>query len=328
MEVLVAKVLRGKRFVRPPAAERGEFELLPNHERVLEYLLFHRLLSSDQIERLTGYSSDYTRRLLEKLWKHEYVDRVKRANKSDPLCYALGVQGVKVLIRQQLYDRRNDFTDKNRNLTKDFVEHDLLTAEFMTRLFLSCKKHNARLIYFPEILEGAPESTRMLSRPYQWQVKVSFGGKSTTFMVNPDFRIFGIHYQHAPEGKNRTYLALETDMSTEPVFPTDFTKRSNLFKKLLAYHETYRKKLYTTLYGIKNLRPLFIVRPRKHIQPNPEVRIQNIIQAAQHLNCERKLFLFAADKELESSDDLLTFGWRNHLDNEPVRLLPSFLDEP
>jgi len=328
MEAFMEKITRSKRFIRPSLDARGEFELLPNHTKVLEYLLFHRLLSSDQIERLTEYSSDYTRRLLEKLWKHEYVDRVKRVNKSDPFCYALGVQGVKILIRQKLYDGRNDFTDKNRNLTRDFVEHDLLTSEFMTRLALSCKKHNARLIYFPEILESAPERTRLLSRPYQWPVKVSFDGKSTTFMVNPDFHIFGIHYQNAPEGKNRTYLALETDMSTEPVFPADFTKRSNLFKKLLAYHETYRKKIYTTLYGIKNLRPLFIVRPRKYIQPNPEVRIQNIIQAAKRLNCERKLFLFATDKELESSDDLLTFGWKNHLDNESVRLLPSSLDAP
>ena len=317
--------MRAKRFVRPHEDERGEFELLPKHQVLLEHLLSHRLLTSDQIERLTGYSHDHTLKLLQKLWKHEYVDRVKRAKHSDPFAYALGTKGAKVLQEKGLYDGRNDFTDKNRNLTKDFVEHDLLTSEFMTRLALSCQKHNARIIYFPEILAKSPESTRALPRPYQWQVRVSFDGKSTTFTINPDFQIFGIHFLALPEGRNRNYFSLETDMSTEPVNPSDFTKRSNIFKKLLAYKETDVQRMAKTLYRIKVLRTLFIVRSRKHLQPDSEARIKNIIEAARHLYYDRKIFLFAADQELAACDDLLRFGWRNHKDTTPVYFLPPEL---
>src|SRR5512144_1565409 len=119
METVLLKPKRSKRFIRPPKAELGIFELLPKHEAVLEHLLTHRLLTSEHIEKLTGYSPDYTRRLLQKLWRHEYIDRVRRQDRFDPFAYALGVQGIKHLKWKGLYDGRNDVTDRNRNLTKD-----------------------------------------------------------------------------------------------------------------------------------------------------------------------------------------------------------------
>ncbi len=308
---------RKPRFKREPS---GRIELTERDVAIIQQVHKHRFLRSTHIVDLIHASRQTTLRRLQLLYHHGYLDRPReqidfyaRAG-SKPIIYALGGKGAGLLTRHLGIARgKLDWSAKNRGLSQLFLDHTLLVSEVMVALEVACRESaNVRLIGSDEILAGAPETTRSKAKPLGWSVRVRRQGQQRSLTVVPD-RIFGLHFLDAPEGKNKAYFFLEADRATMPVMRKGLNQTS-FYRKLLAYSETWRQRLHSELYGIKNFRVLSVT--------SSQARVENLLQAARHVAGGRGsgLFLFTERDAIDPAT-VLTLQWRSGRDGAKVRLL-------
>jgi hypothetical protein len=309
---------------RKPRFKRVPVENIQLTERdidILRHVHKHRFLRSTHLARLVGGSQQTLVRRLQLLYHHQYLDRPHEQIQfytyagSRPMVYGLGNKGADLLAeRFQIPRGRIDWTAKNKAVGPVFLEHTLLTADFMVALELACREHGkVRIISFGEILRQAPEATQRRKNPYGWHVRVTYGHEAHTLGVIPD-KIFGLHRLDRPEGKNKAYFFLEADRATMPVVRSNL-RQTSFYRKLLAYHETWRQELHTRHYGISNFRVLTVT-------SSPE-RARNCIAANKQATGGEgsKLFLFTDKTAPDGSRNVLTLPWMNGKDEQPVRLL-------
>lgn len=307
---------RKKRFRREP---EGPLQVTERDLAILRQVCRHRFLRSTHLQALVGGGQGLLRRLAA-LYHHGYLDRPREQIEfyqnagSKPMVYALGNQGADLLaVHDGLPRGKVNWTVKNHLLGPLFLDHTLLIAEVMVALELACRSHgNVRLLPAEEVVARAPEATRQRLKPLQWAVNCRYQEETTRLGVVPD-ATFGLQYLDQPEGRNTAYFFLEADRATMPIFRKG-VRQTSFFRKLVAYHETWKQAVHTTVYGIKNFRVLTVT-------SSPE-RVANLIKANRALNAGKgsKLFLFTDEASLRAAPDLLAFDWKNGQDETPVRL--------
>lgn len=224
------------------------------------------------------------------------------ARGSEPLVYALGNRGAEVLAAKGELRRGGVRWDtKNRNLSRLFLSHTLMVAEIMAAFEVACRsREGVRLIPPEELLAGAPAETPRLRLPFRWQVEVLEGGKPYRLGVEPD-RVFGLEFKGAEKHRRREYFFLEADRGTMPVVRRGLAQTS-IFRKLLAYQETWRQNIHKRHLGIPNFRVLTVTTSRE--------RMSHLIAASRLLSGGgARLFLFGGQ---------VTFNEENILDLEWV----------
>ncbi len=307
---------RKRRFRRQPD---GHIQLTERDAAIIQAVYRHRFLRSTHILALFDGGQGLVRRLAE-LYHHAYLDRPREQIEfyqnagSKPMVYALGNKGADFLAQHCGVARgKIDWTAKNHGIRTLFLEHTLLVADVMVAVELACRRvGRVRLVGASEIVAQSPEETRRRKKPLQWTVHCRYQNEQAELGIIPD-AVFALHYLDKPEGRNRAYFFLEADRATMPVTRKNL-QQTSFFRKMVAYHATWKQDLHTRLFGIKNFRVLTVT-------SSPE-RVANLLAAHRDLNggIGSKMFLFTDEGTLKAANNLLALPWRNSQDDEPVRL--------
>jgi hypothetical protein len=276
----------------------------------------HRLLRSTHLVTLTGSGRQGILRRLQLLFHHGYLDRPPMqldwyARGSEPLVYALGSRGAKLLgLTERQGFRSLGRGPKNRNLSRVFLHHTLAVAEVVVA-FESAGQENRRVSFIPpsEILANAPRGTQRLRLPFRWQVETRSSRRTERVGIEPD-RVFGLRLENPGERARYAFFFLEADRGTMPVTRKGLAQTS-FFRKLLAYEATWRQRLHTRHLGIPNFRVLTVT--------TTKARVRNLLRACQSLGGGSGLFLFT-DRESLRRGEVLTHEWVNGR-GEVLRLL-------
>jgi len=290
--------------------EAEPFRIQPRDLETLRQVYKHRFLRSSHIAALDGGSEQHVRRRLKHLYHAGFLDRLREridwpgGEARKPYIYGLGKNGAE-LLQEELGIKlgRLDWAGKNREIGQRYLDHTLLTADVLVGFELACRRRGTvRMIDPGEILAHAPEATRRTRYPFRWRVPVIHEGTRYVLGAIPD-GIFGLYFLEKPEGRNRAYFFLEADRATMPVERASLN-RSSLFRKLLAYWETWKGKVHTERFGIQNFRVLTVTTTAD--------RAAHIQAAALKASGGRGRNLFlTADVETIASADPLTASWSN-----------------
>ena len=274
---------------------------------IFRHLAKHRFLRVTDIARLLERPYKKIAERLAALYHNQYVDRPRKQQefysptKREPYVYAPGNRGVQILAELDDVDApKVDWTDKNRDATRPFIQHALLIADVMVGLELATRDHpNIDLIEPHLILARAPLETQRDINPWKWRAKVPWQRETYDLALVPD-RVFGLQFNDI---RKRAYFFLEADRGTMPI------KRNNLYqssmqKKFLGYLAGHRAKHHTQRYGIGNFRVLTVT--------TSSDRANNMIDNLKELTGGRGsgLFLFAPACELRATANIFNLDLR------------------
>jgi hypothetical protein len=284
-------------FVRVPRFQRIQYppriQLTRRDILIIQQVFTHRFLRSSQIVKLAGGSKQQVLRRLHRLFHHGYLDRPRAQieryrNGSQAMVYGIGHRGVKLL--EQLLavpQRKLDWSAKNRNATRFFLEHTLAVAEVMVALEFACREHDE--------IELVPHADELV----KWNVEVRRGGIVHSIGVIPD-RVFGLRQKRKPT--EMVWYFLEADRATMPV-ERHSLKQTSFARKLLAYHETWRQGVLKTSF------PRFRVLT---VTTTP-ARVQHLIEAHHRFNQGKGsgVFLFTHKDAFTGKTSALDLPWLN-----------------
>ena len=310
---------------RKPRFKRVAVEDIQITERdveIVRQVAKHRFLRSSHITSLVPGSAQYTVRRLQLLYHHQILDRPREQIEyyqrlgSKPMVYGLGNKGADLLAERMEYSRgKINWAAKNKSVGPIFLEHTLLTADFMVALEVACREHGrVRLIDAQEILEKAPESTRKRSNPTGLSVTVDdLDQRRHTLGVIPD-QLFGLQYLDKPEGRNIGYFFLEADRATMPVMRHDL-RQTSFYRKMVVYYATWETGLHTKLFNFKNFRVLTVT--------SSPARVGSLIEANKILakGTGSRMFLFTDETSLKKAGNPLTLEWQSGKEGETTRLV-------
>jgi hypothetical protein len=236
---------------------------------------------------------------LQRLYHHGYLERPRAQidyyyqGGSRSIVYGLGHVGAALLKRElNLPFHRLDWSAKNQELKRLFLEHALLTADVMVAFELACRQHgDMRLISADEISLSA--ETRQKREPFHWHV---IAKHQLNLNAQPD-RVFALEF---PD-RSRAYFFLEADRATMPVIRTDFEK-SSFYRKLLAYEATWTQNVHRSRFGFNRFRVLTVTTSAE--------RVKHLIEACRQLERGQGLFLFTDLASLMAHGDILTLPWQ------------------
>ena len=285
---------RNPRFKRVPTV--APIWLTERDWQIIKLVHRHRFLRSDQIIAFVGASRQQMLRRLKLLFHHGYLERpraqlVRRSGGGTAtMVYGLGRKGG-VMLRQQFGLTVNAYSWNERNhvVGRVYLDHALCVADVMLALELACRAHGGVQLRYDDEL-----ALPMEKQPFQWQVTV---GRSTKLGIVPD-RVFALDYTDAA-GNQRAYFFLEADRGTMPVMRHGLAQTS-FFRKLLAYHATWKQDIHRHKLGIPRFRVLTVTKSA--------MRVQTMVQACVALGRTQGLFLFADTSIL--SGDILSNIWQ------------------
>ena len=285
----------------------------------------HRLLRSrDHLVRLFGGSENILRRI-QLLTKHKYLYTLKRRQHEQAI-YGLGNRGSDLLLERFGIPRpKVDWSAQNRDLKPRHIEHTLLIADIVVSVELACRQRRD-IEYIPpeEILDGAPQITRSKQmkvgeNPLSMRTRVWYRNEWSMRGLTSDW-LFGLRF---PNTDDEVYFFLEADRGTMSVVAQNLSKASIIKKQLVYYHawkkdrET-RSSLYEKLFGIPDIRTLFVV----DTGFSSTKRLQSFIEASKLITDGRGtgLFLFVTKASLLNTDNILNVPLLNGR-GEIVRLI-------
>ena len=215
------------------------------------------------------------------------------------MVYGLGPQGARMLYAKG-EQGRIDWTAKNREATKLFIEHTLRVADFMVALEIACRDSRIELI----LKDNLPELPR-------WSVSVSQQNQRTTLGVVPD-AVFGLSTPDKPT----VFYCLEADRATMPV-KRRHLEQTSACRKFLAYHASWKQRVPEQRFNWKRFRVLTLT-------TSPE-RVQHLREAPSELPSGHGLFVFAHQRQLQESENVLEMPWQPTRSGTPVTLADSLL---
>jgi hypothetical protein len=112
---------------------------------------------------------------------------------------------------------------------------------------------------------------------------------------------------NAPEGKNKVYFVVETDLGTENAVRTNWHgTQTSVLRKLIPYLETREQGILYQLFGIQRFKVLTIV--------NDDTRIEEITRkcTAVEPRLRQPWILFATHAAVQK-ESVLTIPWTNML---------------
>jgi len=283
--------VRNQRFHR--ASSPTPIQFTDRDSQIMQHIFRHRFLRSTHIRRLAGGSTQQVLRRLHQLFHHGYLDRPRAQieryrNGSQAMVYGIGHRGVKFLEQSlAIPHRKIDWSAKNRNATRFFLEHTLAVAEVMVALEFACRERDD--------IELVQHTDDLL----KWNVEVRRGGNVQSIGVIPD-RVFGLRRKSNP-GEIVWYF-LEADRATMPV-ERHSLKQTSFARKLLAYHETWRQGV------LKGDFPRFRVLT---VTTTP-ARVRNLIESSHTLSQGKGsgLFLFTHLGAFKDKISALDLPWLN-----------------
>jgi DNA-binding Lrp family transcriptional regulator len=294
---------RFRRAEEPPA-----FRLTDDDVVIVRLLARHRFLRSTQIAALVGRSLDRTNRRLSRLFHAGYVDRPRAQLDyyphagSAPMAYALADRGARLLIARDGRDFANvEWSRKNREAGRPFIEHQLETMDFYVGLQQACAQRNdLRLIHPDELVAAFPDQSFNARHPFALHVKVSHGGVAHKVGVVPDFA-FGLAFA---DGSRRCFL-VEIDRGTMPITRADID-RTSLERKMRGYLAAHATRQHERRFGWRTFRVLTVITDQQRAKSAREalrsIRAPNGPGPA--------LFFFATRSDLIGAD-VLTCDWND-----------------
>lgn len=282
---------RRQRFTRSHTIPR--MELTERDREVLRLVLEHRFLNSRQIVALSGANGQAIIRRLHLLYHHRYLERPRcqldyyYLGGSRPMVYALADKGAEVLRRSGITIKPNRPSEKNRSVSRPYLEHALFVADVMIAIELACRDADVAFLGGHELI--ADTSLR-------WRTKLN---DQTELGLLPD-SAFSIEYQASNGATDRAYFFLEADRGTMPIDRKDLALTS-IYRKLLAYQATWQQNLHQALFGFHRFRVLIVT-------TSPE-RMQGVIDCCSRLKHGLGLFLFADRSILEKPKAILSAKW-------------------
>ena len=188
-----------------------------------------------------------------------------------------------------------------RSLKRPFIQHTLAVAEILVRLESACKGDlTVEFVGMEEALEQI-KTDGTSGRKLNWNVSTLFKGTETNLGVVPD-HLFGLRPRTANGAA--VFYFLEVDRGTMPVMRSNL-HMSSVYRKLLAYHETWRQGLHISLFDLKRLQVLMVT--------NGEDRLRHLIAATKTLANGRgsRIFLFADMQYIKSTSNIFAVPLTN-----------------
>ncbi len=298
--VAISASTRLPRFRR--ASEPPAFRLTDDDVTIVGQLARHRFLRSTHIAALIGRSLDRTNDRLAKLFHAGYLDRPRAqldyypTSGSAPIAYALADRGARLLVERQGITFANlEWSRKNREAGRPFIEHQLGVVDFYVSLQLAARaRPNLRIIHADELIAAFPEPPTARRNPFSMKVKVSQRGATRERGLVPDFA-FGLVLSN---GTHRHFM-VEIDRGTMPVTRSNPTQTS-FEQKMRTYLSAQAAKLHERQFGWSTFRVLTIT--------TDDRRMHAMREASRHLHVPHSLgaplFYFATRWELSHNDPL------------------------
>lgn len=289
---------RTPRFSR--SANAKNIRITERDLHIIHHVFRHRLLSSKQISTLTEGSHQNLLRRLKLLYNNRYLDRpisqldYYRSGGSHPIVYALGNHGADLLRTKFGIPRQEiNWTAKNRSVKRHFIQHTLSVSEILVRLESACRNGDVEFLEKEKALRNLSDTSRAWKK-FGWNVSVPFNKDTFSIGVIPDY-LFGLRPKNST---NTVYFFLEVDKSTMPVTRNNL-KQTSMYRKLIAYWQTWKQGLHTSLFGLKRFRVLIVA--------NSKERANHIISANKLLNSGKgsRIFIFASMSDVDSCEDIL-----------------------
>jgi Replication-relaxation len=296
----VTKSTRRPRFRR--AAEPPAFRITEDDVMIVRQIARHRFVRSSHVAALVGRSPDRTNNRLCRLFHAGYVDRPRAqldyypTSGSAPMVYALADGGAKLLgERLSAEFARGEWTRKNQDAGRPFIEHQLEIVDFYVALQLAVRgRSDVRLIHSDELISAFPEQTRAMRDPLALRVSVSHNEKTHDIGLIPDL-VFGLMF---PNGTRRCFM-VEVDRGTMPISRSNLAQTS-FERKMRAYLSAHVARQHEQQFGWKTFR-VVTVTTDKH-------RARSITETLRQIHVPGSpgpgLFFFALRDELRSSDPL------------------------
>jgi hypothetical protein len=293
----IARRARFRRASEPPA-----FRLTDDDVVIIRQLARHRFLRSTHIAALVGRSLDRTNDRLSRLFHAGYVDRPRAqldyypTAGSAPIAYALADRGARLLIERDGVDFANvEWSRKNRQAGRPFIEHQLEVVDFYVALQLAISKRNdVRLINPDELVASFPDQSFNERNPFTLRVKVSHHGVNYESSVIPDLA-FGLLFK---DGSRRCFM-VEIDRGTMPIIRRDI-RQTSLERKMRTYLAAHAAKKHKRQFGWKTFRVLTVT--------TDEHRVRSTLDELRNLRVAGSpgpsLFFFATRAELSGTDPL------------------------
>jgi hypothetical protein len=314
-DVANTKITRRPRFRR--AAEPPAFRVTDDDVVIVRLLARHRFLRSTHIAALVGRSLDRTNDRLCRLFHAGYIDRPRAqldyypTAGSAPMVYALADLGAHLLLERDRTQSANiEWSRKNRELGRPFIDHQLEIVDFQVALERAVRDRiDIRLIHSDELIAAFPEQTRIMRNPVALRVSVSHNGNTHEIGLVPDLA-FGLKF---PDGSRRCFM-VEIDRGTMPISRGGITQTS-FDRKMRAYLTAHANGQHESQFGWKTFRVLTVT--------TDDQRIRSILETLGLLHISNSpgaaLFFFATRDQLRASDPLAHI-WRDGSDRE-VRLM-------
>lgn len=217
------------------------------------------------------------------------------------MVYALGDLGAQLLIEGGAEFANIEWSRKNREAGRPFIEHQLEIVEFHIALERSTRgRSDVRLIHPEEIIASSPERIRKKRNPFALRATISQSERAHDLAVVPDL-VFGLMF---PDGSRRCFM-VEIDRGTMPISRSDF-RQTSFERKMHAYLTAYGQGQHTKQFGWKTFRVLVVTTNQQ--------RIGSMIERLHQLNVQEgpvpSLFLFSLANELQRNDPLTHF-WQD-----------------
>ncbi|MDA9473531.1 hypothetical protein XI03_03190 [Bradyrhizobium sp. CCBAU 65884] len=217
------------------------------------------------------------------------------------MVYALGDLGAGLLAARGIEFVNPEWSRKNREAGRPFIEHQLEIVDFQVSLDRAVRQRDdISVIHSDELVSEFPERPRSMRNPLAMRVGVSHNGKAQEIGLVPDL-IFGIRFS---DGSRRCFM-VEIDRGTMPIMRADVAQTS-FARKMNAYLAVHEAKKHESQLGWKAFRVLTVTTDRS--------RAQSMKEALRELNAAHSsgpsLFLFAIRDELRSSDPI-AYTWED-----------------
>lgn len=273
----------------------------------IRHVAKHRFLRSTHLIALLQRPSKKFLERLSALYHNGYLDRPRAqldyyaTAGSAPIVYALGNKGAAILAEAHGTEpAKVDWTWKNREAGRVFIEHTLWIADLMVAAQIATRRAgNVSLIEPADILKAAPERTRQLKNPWALPARIVHAGISHDLALIPD-KVFGLDYTLA---RKRSYFFLEADRGTMPIVRSH-PRQTSFHQKILGYLAGARPvNSHGEHFGIGNFRVLTITTSQQRIATMLEA-LRNATRGA-----GSNQFLFATRDALQTCPDLLQLEW-------------------
>jgi DNA-binding Lrp family transcriptional regulator len=298
-EMIIAS-RRRPRFRR--ASEPPAFRLTNDDIEIVGLLVRHRFLRSNHIAALVGRSLDAVNGRLNGLFHHGYIDRPRAqldyypTSGSAPIAYALADRGARLLKRGGITFANLEWSRKNREAVRPFIEHQLEIMDFYVALQTAMRaRKDTHLVHGDEMIATLPNRS---FAPLTLRVELRDRGAVHEIGVVPDL-VFAIRLASGA----RYNFVVEIDRGTMPILRSDI-RQTSFARKMRAY---LAARMHEHDFGWRTFRVLTVTTDVR--------RMGTMMDALRRLHVARSAgaqrFYFATRADLRAVDPL-THRWCGH----------------